>query len=140
MANKKRQHKAGAFLSCGGSSEGQLQGKLHESGIVHSLVDHPEGRWGVYVLLARSGNSRHEELRVIEEVEEFSAELEVGSLTEAEREFFDQREIGVHEARPVHGSTRGDAEFSRGCFRKGAGVEPILKSVDLGGSGAARIS
>src|ERR1700722_3596327 len=75
---------------------------------------------------------------MIGQVEELSPELHTHALAKRQRTTLNARKIRVHEARPVNRCARGRAKFSGGSRHKRAGVEPVLESVNLGGTvGAA---
>src|SRR5215472_4777175 len=78
------------------ASESQFQPELHQARIVHRVIDHGEGR-GVEVRAGAVAAGRAE-LRVVEQIEELSPEIQ--SHPFADREVLHQREIRVDEIRP----------------------------------------
>src|SRR5580704_480316 len=115
--------------------EFKLQGELHYAGLCgtpHGGVDVPEG--------SGRGNVLHEtevpvptqiEVRMIEQVEELSPELQAHAFAERQNEVLDEREIGVQEVWTVGWGSRRCPELSRWSGLEGAGIEPMLQSVNF---------
>jgi len=106
-------------------SEVQPQGKLNQPRIVHLLVEHAEGRWSIDVLQSDAAKASEKELGMVEQIEEFRAELQLHGLTEREWEVFNDGEIRVHEIGPrkrrllccrYPTSLTLDAKRQDGCF------------------------
>ena len=67
----------------------ELEGELHQARVIHGVVDHPESRGRIYVLLSSVADAGHEILRVIEEIEELGPELQSHSLAEGQWQVLD---------------------------------------------------
>src|SRR5215831_1232480 len=112
-------------------SEPQLQGELNQARIVHRVVDDPEGAESIDILLPGASSASQVELRMVEEVEKFGTELQVHAFPERNRKVLHHREVGIHKARAVDRGPGSGAQLTRGGLREGAGIEPVLKGVDL---------
>src|SRR5208337_1997167 len=80
-------------------------------------------------------------MRVIEEVEELSSELQAHTLPELQRNVLDGGKVDVDVTWAVNGRARSGPELSCGSVGKGTRVEPALDCVYLGravGSAAFR--
>src|SRR5579864_502097 len=76
---------------------------------------------------------------MVEQVEEFSPELQVHTFAEGQREVLDQREISVHKARAVYRGACSRTKFSRWSWCESARIKPALNRVDLRGGVATGI-
>jgi hypothetical protein len=68
---------AGAWLL-----EDKPEGKLNQPRVIDGVIDDPKARWRVYVLLSTIAQAPHKKLRMVEQIEELSAELHTHSLAE----------------------------------------------------------
>src|SRR5579864_1948541 len=67
---------------------------------------------------------------MVEQVEEFSPELQVHTFAEGQREVLDERKIGIHKPRTVNRSPGCGAKLSRRSLCESARIEPVLNCVN----------
>lgn len=103
------------------------QSELHHARIIDGSIDNAKARETAEVLLA-GWPTRQVELGVIEQVEEFSAELDRVSF--ADREVLEGRKIRIHETRAGERRSRNGSKFAGWCVVVSARVEPCGISVD----------
>src|ERR1700730_11323039 len=103
------------------SLERKLEAKLHDAGVVHRRVQGAKtGRTDVAYRAA--------ELRMIEEVEKFRAEIQAHPFSR-EGELFDDGKVGVHKARAGHRDARRMAQSARYGRDKTGRVDPLIPAV-----------
>jgi len=71
------------------SSEIELERELNQPRVVYRIVNDAKGGLSIDVLLAAASRTAHIELRMIEQVEELRAELQIHSFPERKREILD---------------------------------------------------
>src|ERR1700751_3911777 len=121
--------------------EFQFQSELHHARVIDRGVNNAEtGGRGDVLHLTEPAVSIQVKLRVVEQIEELSPELQSHSFPKRENEVLHGGEIGIHKPRPIQRSARRCAEFSRIRTLKCTGVEPRCKSMNSTGCCAAWIS
>ena len=108
----------------------ELEGKLNDARVIHRSIHYPEASSGVDVLHPAAA-ATHEELGMVEDIEELSPELHHHAFAERQGKVLDGGEIRVHKSRSVNGSAWSIAKLSRGCFFKCARVKPVCQGVNL---------
>src|ERR1700728_13743 len=122
-----------------GLLEDKPEGKLNQPRVIDGVIDDPKARWRVYVLLSTIAQAPHKKLRMVEQIEELSAELHTHSFAEREGKVLDDGEIGIHKSRTIDGRARSGAELACRRLLKSTRIKPILQGVNGGRSATGRI-
>src|SRR5947209_4260621 len=118
--------------------EHQLDGELNHARVVDGTIHYSESVASADVLhAAYAAATGQVKLRVIEQVEELSAEVQPQAL--ANGEMLDQRNVAVHEPRPGDRSARRVAQFPVWRLRKRALIKPAGQCMYLRGRGTSRV-
>ena len=107
----------------------QLKGKLNQTRIVYRGCDYPEISGRVSIIPGQS------KLRMIEQIEELSPEIQIRTLTKGQRYAFDDREIRIDKVGSVDGCARSTPKFARSGVGEALRVKPLIQS-GAGGLGA----
>src|SRR5215472_4324181 len=109
----------------------QLEPELHEPRVVHGGADRTEASASEVRRGQAAGAVRRRKLGVVEEVEEFRAEVQPHILPR-QLELLNEREVGVDEVRADDGRAVGVAEFADGWRAETRCVEPLRHRVRTG--------
>ena len=110
--------------------ETKLNGKLNQARIVDCRCNYTEIGRRVSITPGQS------ELRVIEQIEELSPEIQIRTLAECQRDAFDDREIRIDKVGSVDGSAGGISQLSVGGVDQTLRVKPLAQA-RAGGLNAA---
>ena len=100
----------------------ELQPELHTPGTVDGGIDFPERAGSIEVA------ARQSKLRMVEQVEDFRAEIEAG-IFPGQRKALDHREVGVDEVRSVNRSAVGISELTSRRLRETVDIEPLVDAL-----------
>ena len=98
----------------------KLQSKLNQPRIVDCCVNEPKrsDRTGAVRI-------RQSKLSVVEQVENFSPEIQPHALSIGQHKVFNRREIRIYEVRTVDGSSTCISQFARSRCNKTLRVKPL---------------
>src|SRR5579862_6135074 len=102
------------------TSEGQFEGELHHTRVVHRVVDHRK-RGGIEIRAGSIATGRAK-LRMVEYVKELSTEVHAHAFSG--HEVLDNREVRIYEIGTRNWRTVCIAKLSRSRLREAGGVKP----------------